>query len=137
MNPRLMALQRVLAKLPPASDKAWFWPKPKINEDGAIEFVKPRYFKSLEQAFEAFRAGEFGFAVGDKNSLTCLEAWSKRTGKDPFDPATADCLDREACLLIWRFFDRQERIADGAWTQAHSSGLLHAVLRRLVNLEAN
>lgn len=31
------SLWTVLASLPPASDKAWLWPKPKINEDGVID----------------------------------------------------------------------------------------------------
>lgn len=102
-----------------------------------VEFIRPRYFKSLEQAFDSFRDGQFGFAVGDKKYLDCLEAWKKRTGKDPFDPANFACWDREACLLIWRFFDRQERFGDGIWTQAHASGVLHATLRRLIDLECD
>ena len=135
MNPRLDALRRVLAGLPPASEQAWLWPNPEVRANGTIGFPHPIYCKGLEDAFNAFRDGKFGFAVGDKRYLDCLEAWQKRTGKDAFNPANAAFLDREVCLLIWRFFDRQERFADGAWTHAHSSGLLHSTLARLIKLE--
>ena len=113
MTLRLDALRRALTDLPPSSEKAWFWPKPRINKEGTIEFIRPRYFKPLEQAFEAFRAGEFGFAVGDKKSLACLEAWKKRMGKDPFDPTNYDYWDGEACLLIFSIGRNEWQTAPG------------------------
>jgi hypothetical protein len=88
----------------------------------------------LVRFFEAFNAGAFGFAKRDRDYIPALEDWQAKFGRDPTDVANVELLDRETCLLILRRIDRAERFSEGAWRASRESGLLNAIVERLIAL---
>jgi hypothetical protein len=89
---------------------------------------------TLVRFFEAFDAGAFGFAERDRDYLPALETWQEKLGRDPVDPASVELFDHETCLLMLRRIDRAERFSEGAWTASKESGLLSAIVERLIAL---
>ena len=126
-----------LAELPPPGAQVATSVPPRRFEDGSISFPHVDNGRELRQFFRTFNSGAFGFAGRDRDYICALDDWEKRNELDPLDPASAACFDRETCLLVLRQVDRSERFCDGAWAAAHGSGLLHAVLGRLIEIERN
>lgn len=89
---------------------------------------------ALAHFFEAFNAGAFGFAKQDRDYVPALEKWQKKFGRDPVDPANVEFFDRDTCLLMLRRIDRAERFSEGAWMVSKESGLLSAIVERLIAL---
>jgi hypothetical protein len=126
---RVAALKESLSAVcaAPARDESTM-----IYQSGALPHfeVDP----GLAQFFEAFNAGAFGFAERDRDYLPALEEWQASFGRDPTDAANVALFDRETCLLMIRRIDRAERFSEGAWMASKRSGLLSAIIERLIAL---
>lgn len=135
MQGRLEALRSALAALP-ASDAGYQRRHPYLRQSGPNEFeiLGVDYDRRIDDLFATFRDGAFGFAERDREYLSGIKELES-TLDGPLCPGDVARLDRETCLLLVRYFDRQERFCDGLRAGVHKDGLLHSVLERLIELE--
>ena len=115
--------------------KAASWTPARQHEDGSVTLPYPDYHPGIDRLFKRFHAGEFGFACEDRDYHRGLDRHGTIGTLEREGAAGIARMDEEECLLLLRFFDRQERFCDGARAAAHEQGLLHAVLERLIVID--
>ena len=132
---RLDSLRVALAALP-APDEPFTPRSAPFRKTGHNEITYQGVHCGLriDDLFETFRSGAFGLVERDGDYLDAVMEFD-RSLQGPLVVGDITGLDRETCLLLLRYYDRQERFESGLRAVVHRQGLLHAILKRMILLE--
>ena len=83
-------------------------------EDGSVVLPYTDYHAGIDKLFKRFNAGEFCLACDDRNYQRGLDRFGTLDTLVREGAAGIARMYEEECLLLLRFFDRQERFCDGA-----------------------